>query len=430
MYLRIDRFLYRAGSWMMIQTNSFWFRISNILIMLLVSGCGLIAPAVSSLPPPLPTEIPSFPTPKPLTPTATTYVFALKPSSTPIPTRTPFAALEYDLGVGPSNFPPGVNPLTGLPVSDPVRLERRPMAIKVTNFPRSVRPQYGLTLADHVYEYYLENFITRFIGVFYGNDASRVGPVRSGRFFDEHIARMYKAVFVFAYADDRVVDPWSESDLRNLLVVEREDNCPPLCRIGPKYNYNTLFADTAGVTQYIRERGTVSDRQNLDGLRFDSTPPFTTQTGEIISIQYSFVSYNRWEYDRMARRYLRYQEAEDENNGQLQYAQLTDSLTGQPIAADNLVVMLIPHEYYIHTNTTEMVKMGFLGQGNAYAFRDGKAYPLVWQRETSESLVTLIMSNGKPYPLKPGNTWYQILGQSSEISQSGAGELRFNFAIP
>ena len=97
------------------------------------------------------------------------------------------------------------------------------MAIKVTNFPRSVRPQYGLTLADHVYEYYLENLITRFIGVFYGNDASRVGPVRSGRFFDEHIVRMYKAIFVFAYADDRVVDPWSESDLRNFLVIERED---------------------------------------------------------------------------------------------------------------------------------------------------------------------------------------------------------------
>lgn len=412
------------------KTNSLWFRIFGAIIVWLAGGCGLIAPAVANIPAPLPSDTPSIPTPKPLTPTATTYVFELKSSSTPIPTRTPFAALEFDPGVGPSSFPTGVNPLTGLSVGDPALLERRPMAIKVTNFPRSVRPQYGLTLADHVYEYYLENFITRFIGVFYGNDASRVGPVRSGRFFDEHIARMYKAIFVFAYADDRVVDPWSESDLRNLLVVEREDNCPPLCRIGSKYDYNTLFADTAGVSQYVRERGTVNDRQNLDGLRFESNPPFTSQAGEKISIQYSFVSYNRWEYDPTARRYLRYQEAEDESGGQVQYEPLTDSLTGQPIAADNLVVLLIPHEYYIHTNTTEMVMMDFLGQGNAYAFRDGKVYPVVWQRETVESLVTLIMSNGKPYPLKPGNIWYQIIGQSSVINQSGAGELQFNFAIP
>ncbi len=401
-----------------------------VFVAILISGCGLIAPVASNLPAPQPTDTPFIPTPRPFTPTATTYVFELKPSSTPIPTRTPFATLEYDPGLGPSDFPPGVNPLTGLPVSDPALLERRPMAIKVTNFPRSVRPQYGLTLADHVYEYYLENLITRFIGVFYGNDASRVGPVRSGRFFDEHIVRMYKAIFVFAYADDRVVDPWSESDLRNFLVIEREDNCPPLCRIGSKYNYNTLFADTSALTQYIRDRGTSNDRQNLDGLRFERTVPFTYQLGENISIQYSFVSYNRWEYDPGTRRYVRYQESEDETGGQLQYAPLTDSLTGQPLAADNLIVLLIPHEYYIHTNTTEMVQMDFMGQGNAYAFRDGKVYPIVWQREATDSLVTLIAPNGKPYPLKPGNVWFQVLGQSSEVSQMETGEWRFNFAIP
>ena len=402
----------------------------GMVVVLLASGCGMLAPAAPGLPTPEPSDTPNIQAPKPLTPTATTYVFELKPSSTPIPTRTPFATLEFDPGLGPSDFPPGVNPLTGLAVSDPTLLERRPMAIKVTNFPRSVRPQYGLTLADHVYEYYLENLITRFIGVFYGNDASRVGPVRSGRFFDEHIVRMYKAIFVFAYADDRVVDPWSESDLRNFLVIEREDNCPPLCRIGSKYNYNTLFADTTALTQYIRDRGTANDRQNLDGLRFNRTPPFTSQAGENISIHYSFVSYNRWEYDQGTQRYLRYQETEDETGDQLQYAPLTDSLTGQPIAADNLIVLLIPHEYYIHTNTTEMVKMDFMGQGNAYAFRDGKVYPVVWQRETAESLVTLIAPNGKPYPLKPGNVWFQVLGQSSEVSQSGNGEWRFDFAIP
>ena len=401
-----------------------------VIAALLISGCGLIAPAAAGLPTPRPSSTPAVSFSKALTPTATTYIFELKPSSTPIPTRTPFATLEYDPGLGPSDFPPGVNPLTGLQVSDPTLLERRPMAIKVTNFPRSVRPQFGLTLADHVYEYYLENLITRFIGVFYGNDASRVGPVRSGRFFDEHIVRMYKAIFVFAYADDRVVDPWSESDLRNFLVIEREDNCPPLCRIGSKYNYNTLFANTTALTQYIRDRGTSNDRQNLDGLRFERTVPFTSQPGEKISIQYSFVSYNRWEYDPGTQRYLRNQETDDESGGQLQYAPLTDSLTGQPIAADNLIVLLIPHEYYIHTNTTEMVKMGFMGQGSAYAFRDGKVYPVVWQRETVDSLVTLIAPNGRPFPLKPGNVWFQVLGQSSEVRQVGNGEWGFTFAIP
>ncbi len=38
-------------------------------------------------------------------------------------------------------------------------------------------------MADNVYEYYLEDGMTRFIGVFYGKDAKRVGPVRSAQTF-------------------------------------------------------------------------------------------------------------------------------------------------------------------------------------------------------------------------------------------------------
>src|SRR5687767_1955906 len=95
--------------------------------------------------------------------------------------------------IGGGGFVPAnlTNPLTGLAFADPSLAERRPMAIKITNSPDYVRPQSGLSLADVVYEYYIEWGDTRFIAVFYGNDAEQVGPVRSGRFFDEHILRMY-----------------------------------------------------------------------------------------------------------------------------------------------------------------------------------------------------------------------------------------------
>ncbi|NIP43226.1 MAG: DUF3048 domain-containing protein, partial [candidate division Zixibacteria bacterium] len=61
-----------------------------------------------------------------------------------------------------------------------------PIAMKIPLMPRgSARPQWGLSLADHVYEYYLEKGITRFIAIFFGNNAERAGPIRSGRLFDE-----------------------------------------------------------------------------------------------------------------------------------------------------------------------------------------------------------------------------------------------------
>jgi hypothetical protein len=365
------------------------------------------------------------PTPIPASPTA--EQFELKPSSTPLPTPTPFIST---LHFSPDTFGPGIDPLTGLPASDPSLLERRTMAIKVTNFPRSVRPQWGLSLADNVYEYYLENLITRFIGVFYGQDASRVGPVRSGRFFDEHVVRMYKSIFVFAYADDRVIDPWTESDLKNFLVIERPDNCPPLCRIGPKGAYNTLYANTQQLTDYIRQRGTNDDRQNLTGFAFDAYTPASNLPGEKVSIYYSFVSYNQWEYDPATQRYLRFQETQDAKDGQESYAPLTDSLTGEQLAADNLVVLLIPHEYYVHTATTEMVKMNFFGSGDAYAFRDGKMYAVRWERDQASDLLQLKYPDGRYYPLKPGNTWFEVLGQTSNVMQKADHSWRFEFAIP
>ena len=60
-------------------------------------------------------------------------------------------------------------------------LDRKPVIIKISNYPHGVRPQWGLSLADHAFEYYLEDGLTRFAGVFYGNDASQAGPIRSGR---------------------------------------------------------------------------------------------------------------------------------------------------------------------------------------------------------------------------------------------------------
>src|SRR5690606_8212981 len=128
------------------------------------------------------------------------------PTYTPYPTKYVLpqegsAAVQVIPSVG--NDSSINNPLTGLPVSDPAMLGRRPIAIKIGNAPRYVRPQSGLSLADVAYEYYIEWGQTRFVAVFYSNDAERVGPVRSGRFFDEHIARMYHSFLFFKGADDR-----------------------------------------------------------------------------------------------------------------------------------------------------------------------------------------------------------------------------------
>ena len=403
------------------------FTFAVILIVMALTGC-VEAPA--TLPPiELPPEPRMLPedqiTPIPPSPTTVAYVY--QSTNMPPATHTPLPSLaEIMTRAAP---PDDVNPLTGLRVDNLKLLDRRPILVKVTNYPRSVRPQWGLSQADQVYEYYLEDEMTRFIGVFYSRDAERIGPVRSGRFFDEHIIRMYKGIFVFGYADDPVIDAFTNSDYSGRLVVEQPDNCPPLCRIGSKNDYNTLFLNSAKLGAYLAERGTHNSRPNLDGFRFGKDSNTGSPAVQIV-MRYSAVSYNRWDYDGQSKRYLRFQDAKDAKPGEEDYQPLTDAANDAQLSADNVVVLLMPHDYYRRSSSTEIFKMNFFGEGAAYAFHNGLMTPLKWQRNGADTIFSLAYQDGAPFALNPGVTWFEVLGQSSTLEQKPEQVWRFNFNLP
>jgi hypothetical protein len=348
-------------------------------------------------------------------------------------------SFELPYSAGPAGFPAGVDPLTGLPVPDPGLLERRPLAIKIPNFPRYVRPQSGLSRADLVYEYYLEQGITRFVALFFGQEAEKAGPVRSGRYFDEHIFRMYQAFFVFSGADERVLDYFMslEPAIVNRLVLEhpedRKQNCRPgvatrLCRDRAIASYNNLFANTAALSLALGENRD-NTRPDLSGMRFEALPPGGGEPGTVVDFNYSFFSYSRWAFDAASGRYLRFQDNQDQTPRQGRaYAPLLDSLTGQTIATENVVTLFVPHDYYLKSSDTEIMKIDLFGLGQAMLFRDGRAYPAMWVRP-AEGLLYLLSPAGEPLPFKPGVTFFQVIGVSSGMNrESGAWE--FSFGIP
>jgi hypothetical protein len=370
------------------------------------------------------------------TPTATaTFTPAYTPTpavtDTPTPTQTPQPTATPDYppeGYGPSNFPPEVDPLTGLKVTDPSRLERRPLIIKVSNLPRTVRPQWGLSLADIVYEYYTEEGSTRYAAIFLGQDAEQVGSIRSGRLFDDNLIRMYKGVFAFGSADFRVLRKLFNSDYANRLIFEWTVACPAMCRYDPK-GLNYLVANTKVLSTAVTSKGIPNGRQNLDGMTFQYQIPANGTPATHLFARYSSAIYNRWDYDAAQGRYLRFSETQnDPTNGQNEvYKQLTDRLNNQAIAADNVVVLMMPHSYYLRT--PEILQMDFSGTGVAYAMREGQIYKLTWHRPTADSVVSLTFDDGRPYAMKPGTTWYEVMGSSSKITQSDQS-WRFTFSIP
>ncbi len=315
------------------------------------------------------------------------------------------------------------NPLTGLTAADPTLLERRPIAVKITQFPRYVRPQSGLSLADVVYEYYIEDGLTRFIAIFYGNDAAMVGPVRSGRFFDEHIARMYQAFFVFKYADPRVYDYYTDSDLRNYLVVPGKGACPPFL-VGPttRDTYNNIFFNTVKFKDCIAKRQSVdNDRPPVRSGFFSNLAPRSDLIAERIYTQYSLDDYNYWRYLPKENRYQRYQEVDSQKKGKTaSYAPLTDALTNQPIMADNVVVLFVQHRFANKfEEEDEVYHIDMYGSGDAYVFRDGIVVEATWNRVQLDQPILLTSSLGAPVYLKPGVTFYQVIGETSESRQEG-----------
>lgn len=360
------------------------------------------------------------------------------PSVTPLPpTPTEKVILPESLPEGVNvpafTLPTSLNPLTGLPPSDPTLMERRPLAIKVANYPRYVRPQSGLTLADNIYEYYIEAGLTRFIAVFYGNDSEWVGPVRSGRYFDEHVQRMYHAYLVFKFADPRELGYFQASDFAPFLVVPSLGSCPPF-RLRPDRNievYNNSYFNTILWEDCVVKNGLENQRQSIRSGFFSESVPSSELLGTQMFTYYSADSYNYWLYRPETKQYVRYQETDDTRNDQPEkYDVLMDAVTATAVHASNIVYLLTHHTF---SNTfdeeDEVYQIDLTGSGEAYVFRDGIGIPARWIRTNKDQPLLLTTLNGAPIYLRPGITFYEVLGAASYVDQD-SGEWHFHHATP
>lgn len=401
-----------------------------VLAALVLSACNPAGPAPSLMSTATPTNssnnaLPTAtnsPSPTPAPPTVTASPTTI-PS--PTPTSTPLPPEDF----GPTNFPTDVNPLTGLRVEDPSLLDRRPVSIKLQTFPRTQRPDWAISQADIVYDYYQNNGLTRLNAIFYGNNPEQVGPVRSARLLDDHIIRMYKANFAFGGADQKILNRLYSAEYANRLVVEGTNSCPSLCRVDPN-GFNFLVANIGAIGPYLESKGADDSRQKLDGTTFTYEAPAGGTPGENAYVRYSISSYVNWKYDPKTGRYMRFQDKQEANTAQEEvFEPFIDRVDNQQVAADNVLVLKVVHQYAYKAGNSEVIDILLGGSGEAYAFRDGQAYKLQWNRPGSD-LFTLTFPDGTPYSLKPGTTWIQVVGQNSTTEQTQDNGMRFEFRIP
>lgn len=368
------------------------------------------------------TPIPSATTPP--TPAVITATPLPSPTETPLPTLTStIEAVHY----GPDRFPKDINPFTGLKVDDPSILDRRPVMVKVSNFPPSGRPQFGLSLADLVFEHYIGEGMNRFSAIYYGSKPEKVGPVRSARLADVQLASMYQTIFAFASADTRVRNNLI-AQLDGLAVTVKESTCPALCDTG-EHTVNSVFANISKFDEYAKLKKINNYRQIVTGMVFDSIPSESeNDTGNSVLIRYNDLNLSQWIYDANQRKYQRWTETDIPENP-VKLVPLMDKLTGKQVAFDNVVLLYARYNEY--NPTLHNIELWANKEARrAVFFRDGRMITGYWQSQANDRPMVFFDDYNHAIPLKPGNTWFVILGLASTLDQSEPGKWNVQFAIP
>jgi len=298
--------------------------------------------------------------------------------------------------------PEGENPLTGLTVSDPSVLKRRPVAVRVGNDP-AARPQAGLSDADVVYEEIVEWWVTRFTAFYLSSTPQVVAPIRSARLINTQLTLQYQAALVSSGGSDGV--RWELSQLPIVNLDEYFYPQPYFYRKNESWQ-RRLAVDLTAVHE-LMSRKNMEAAVVLRGFVF-SDAPIGGQKAEVIFIPYPRrTSQTLWRYDPSSGYYLRWVSGEP----------LMDSTTQKQISAANVIVYYALHEptdIVEDSNGATSIRIIVNGEGRAQVFRDGVVMEGLWRTDGTQT-PEFVFPNGEPIPLKRGNTWIEVVPPEYQI---------------
>jgi len=317
-------------------------------------------------------------------------------------TPTDAPADSSPAALGPDQYPEGINPLTGLPVSDPSVLQDCPLLVAVSNFPPSSRQSLsGLSVAAQVWETFIGEGMTRFLAVFYGDYAEQlngilanplvdgsnfaIGPVRSGRVAFEDIKMLFPgATLVTAGASPEVAE--------QLTGVQTAYGSDP-------ENISSAGLEASDLGGLPCRHGKPA---SLAGLSFDPVPRSGGQAAASLRVIYNTFNQVGWEYDAAQGAYLRSQDKAD--GGGTLYPTL-ENLTGEQLAFENVLALFADH-HFVKPTIIE-INLMFVEEHRGLLFRDGLVFPVTWSTLRGE--LRLNDGQGNPLPLKPGQTFLEVV---------------------
>ena len=258
----------------------------------------------------------------------------------------------------------------------------------------AARPQAGVSEASLVYETIAEDPITRFMALFYLNEApEKIGPIRSARPFFIEWVKQYNVPYAHVGGSPDAMEilaktyPFNLDEISNGQYFYRDETL--------EAPHNAFTTPEKLKSAFEKKQWDIKTPENV--WKYSDTPVITSQVATN-SIKIDFGGANskvEWKYDAKTQDYLRYSAGKihrDANGGE--------------IRAKNVIVMrtesVIVDDYGRRDTTT-------IGSGAAKVFYRGAVIAGTWKRETLEQTTRFYQDNGEEIVLVPGTTWIEVV---------------------
>jgi hypothetical protein len=319
-----------------------------------------------------------------------------------------------------------INPLTGLEVTNPEILKRRPVMIKVSNYPALGRPHAGLAFADLVFDYFIGDGQNRFLAIFYGQDAKSIGPVRSGRLVDIQLVNLYQGILGFGSADGDTIAAIF-GNLGRRAISNLEAPCPAFCG-NDTHSVIGVFADSAELSKWVGQRAGNIHRYDLSGMKFTNQMESTSKPASQVNIRFNFYNRTEWQYDPASSKYMRWMNNELLTDTIIMVPS-TEKTTGQQLAFTNIIILFAKYDETAPSKYNVELWGNTSGE-RAVFFRNGQMIEGEWKIVNRSKPVQFIDAQGNLLSLAPGNSWIVLAGLNSTFKEITPGQWDLFFTLP
>ncbi len=307
---------------------------------------------------------------------------------------------------------------------------RRPLGVMIENHTEA-RPQSGLSSADVVFEAVAEGGITRFLAVFYCQDAPYIGPIRSARIYFIKLLQGFGKNPLYAHVGGANTPGPADAlgEIKDLGWVNYNDlnqfSVPfpyfwrDYERLPNRAAEHTVYSSTAKLWQYAKEKRNLTnvDREgtawnkDFEPWKFKDDEKLT-QRGTIDKIDFGFWDNLAsdyavvWNYDQKNNQYLRL------NGGQPHL----DKNNGKQISAKNVIVVFAKESPANDGYPGGHLLYKIIGSGEALVFQDGNVIKANWQKPSEDEQIKFYDEKNKEISLVRGPIWIEILPIGNKVN--------------